>query len=184
MTVLSNNLKTIRKKLNYTQVALSEILGIGFRSYVRYEAGERDAPISVLVKLARFGKVSLDRFLTKKILPEDLKTPDLEKLPASKAPLEVISGGLEEGRLMFKGLLVDHLVSTNKAEQKLLTLIRQMNPSNRELFLLDAEWIYTNTRNSARYRKPNKISRKEEKAKNAVKLRKLAKLIKKTTVHG
>ena len=184
MTVLSNNLKTIRKKLNCTQLALSEVLEIGFRTYVRYEAGERDAPISVLVKLARLGNVSLDRFLTKKILSEDLKTPDKEKLPTSKAPLEVISGGLKEGRLMFKGLLVDHLISTNKEEEKLLTLFRQMNTTNRESFLLDAEWIYTNTRKSARYSKPRKISRKEEKAKNEAKLRKLAKCIKKTTVHG
>ena len=184
MTVLSDNVKTIRKKLNCTQMALSEVLGIGFRTYVRYEAGERDAPISVLVELARLGNVSLDRLLTKKILSEDLNTPDKEKLPTSKAPLDIISGGLEEGRLMFKGLLVDHLVSTNKAEQKLLTLFRQMNPANREKFLLDAEWIYTNTRKSVRYHKPRKISRKEEKAKNAVKLRKLANLIKKTTVHG
>ena len=183
MTVLSENLKIIRKKLNCTQMALSEVLEIGFRTYVRYEAGERDAPISVLVKLARLGNVSLDRLLTKKIFSEDLKTPDKENFSTSKTPLEIISGGLEEGRLMFKGLLVDHLISTNKEERKLITLFRQMNATNREKFLLNADWIYTNTRKSARYRKPKKISRKEEKAKNAVKLRKLAKLIKKTTVH-
>jgi len=165
-------------------MALSEVLEIGFRTYVRYEAGERDAPISVLVKLARLGNISLDQFLTTKILFEDLKTPNKDKFPTSKTPLEVISGGLEEGRIMFKGLLIDHLISQNKDEQKLLTLFRQMNTTNREKFLLNAEWIYTNTRNSVRYRKPKKISRKEEKAKNAVKLRKLAKLIKKTTVHG
>tara|TARA_B100000686_G_scaffold264445_1_gene278456 strand:+ start:92 stop:646 length:555 start_codon:yes stop_codon:yes gene_type:complete len=184
MTVLSDNLKTIRKKLNFTQIALSEVLEVGFRTYVRYEAGERDAPVSVLVKLSRLANVSLDRLLSTKIYIEDLKTPDQEKLPTSKAPLEVISGGAEEGRLMFKGLLIDHLISKNKEEQKLLTLFRQMNTTNRKKFLLDAEWVYTNTRKSARYRKPKKISRKEEKAKNAVKLRKLANLIKKTTVHG
>ena len=68
MTILSENLKTIRKKLKCTQGALSEVLGIGFRTYVRYEAGERDAPISVLIKLARLGNISLDQFLTTKIL--------------------------------------------------------------------------------------------------------------------
>ena len=47
MTVLSENLKTIRKNLKCTQGALSEVLGIGFRTYVRYEAGERDAPVSI-----------------------------------------------------------------------------------------------------------------------------------------
>ena len=184
MTVLSDNVKTIRKKLNCTQMALSEVLEIGFRSYVRYEAGERDAPVSTLVKLARLGNVSLDQLLTTKILSEDLQTRDKEKFPNLKTPLEVISGSLEEGRIMFKGLLGDHLISINKEEQKLLKLFRQMNSINKEKFLLDAEWVYTNTRKSTHYRKPKKISRKEEKAKNAIKLRKLAKFIIKTTVHG
>jgi len=165
-------------------MALSEVLEIGFRTYVRYEAGERDAPVSVLVKLARLGNLSLDRLLTTKVFPEDLKTPDQEKLPSSKVPLEVIGGGLEEGRLMFKGQLNDHLISTNKEEQKLLSLFRQMGTSNQEKFLLDAEWVFTNTRKSVRYQKPKKIPRKEEKAKTAVKLRKLAKSIKKITVRG
>ena len=184
MTILSNNLKTIRKNHNFTQIALSEVLEIGFRTYVRYEAGERDAPASVLVKLARLENLSLDLLLTTKVLPGDLQSPDKKKPPTYKAPLEVIGGGLEEGRLMFKGQLNDNLISTNKEEQKLLTLFRKLNPSNRENFLLDAEWVYTNTRKSVRYRKPKKSPRKEEKAKTAIKLRKLAKYIKKITVRG
>jgi len=39
MTILSENLRTIRKHLNCTQMAISEVLDIGFRTYVRYEAG-------------------------------------------------------------------------------------------------------------------------------------------------
>ena len=184
MTVLSENLKTIRKKLKCTQGALSEVLGIGFRTYVRYEAGERDAPVSLLVKLARLGELSLDRLLTTKVLLEELQTPDQKILPNSKVPPEVICGNLEEGRLMFKGQLGDHLISTKKGEQKLLTLFRKLNTSNQKKFLLDAEWTYTNTRNSTRYRKPKKILRREEKAKTAIKLRKLTKSIKKMTVRG
>jgi hypothetical protein len=80
---------------------------------------------------------------------------------------------------MFKGQLNDNLISTNKEEQKLLTLFRKLNPSNREKFLVDAEWVYNNTRKSVHYRKPKRIPRKEEKAKTAVKLSKLAKSIKK-----
>jgi hypothetical protein len=72
---------------------------------------------------------------------------------------------------VFRGQLNDNLISTNKEEQKLLTLFRKLNPSNSKKFLIDAEWVYTNTR-------------KEEKAKIAVKLKKLAKSIKKITVRG
>ena len=184
MTVLSENLKIIRKKLNYTQIALSEVLEIGFRTYVRYEAGERDAPVSLLVKMARLGELSLDRLLTTKVLLEELQTPDQKILPKSKVLPEVICGDLEEGRLMFKGQLCDHLISTKKEEQKLLMLFRKLNTSNQKKFLLDAEWTYTNTKNSRRYRKPKKIPRREEKAKTAIKLRKLTKSIKKMTVRG
>ena len=184
MTILSENLKTIRKKLKCTQGALSEVLGIGFRTYVRYEAGERDAPVSLLVKLARLGELSLDRLLTTKVLLEELQTPDQKILLNSKVPPEVICGNLEEGRLMFKGQLGDHLISTKKGEQKLLMLFRKLNTSNQKKFLLDAEWTYTNNRNSLRYRKPKKIPRKEEKANTAIRLGKLTKSIKKMTVRG
>ncbi len=183
MTILSENLRTIRKKLNCTQMALSEVLEIGFRTYVRYEAGERDAPISVMVKLAKLGNVSLDRLLTTKLLPEGLNTPDQESPPSTAQKMEVIGGGIEEGRVMFRGLLNDNLVTTNKEEQKLLTLFRKAHRSNREKFLLDLEWMFNNTRRS-RITATKKIPRKLEKAQTATKLKNLAKNIKKITVRG
>ena len=73
-------------------MALSEVLEIGFRTYVRYEAGERDAPVSLMVKIAKLGKVSLDRLLTTKILLEDLDTPDQEKSQSIIRNAEVIGG--------------------------------------------------------------------------------------------
>jgi transcriptional regulator with XRE-family HTH domain len=183
MTILSKNLRTIRRKLNCTQMALSEVLEIGFRTYVRYEAGERDAPVSVMVKLAKLGKVSLDRLLTTEILLEDLNTPDQEKPPATIRNPEVIGGGIDEGRLMIKGSLNDNLVTNNKEEQKLLTLFRKASRPNREKYLLDLEWMFNNTRRS-RITTAKKVPRKVEKAQTAVKLQKLAKNIKKITVRG
>ncbi|MDA8561323.1 helix-turn-helix domain-containing protein [Nitrospinae bacterium] len=183
MTILSENLKTLRKKLKCTQMALSEVLEIGFRTYVRYEAGERDAPISVIVKLAKLGNVSLDRVLTTKILPEDLDTPDLVKPQSTTHNVEVIGGGIEEGRLMLKGFLNDNLVTTNKDEQKLLTLFRKANHQSRDKFLLDLEWVLNNTSRS-RLTGVKKIPRKLEKEQAAVKLKKLAKKINKITLRG
>ena len=184
MTILSNNLKVIRKNLNYTQTSLAKALEIGFRTYVRYEAGERDAPVSVIVKIARLGNISLDHLLTTKVLPEDLKTPDQKNFPTSNTPLEVIGGSFEEGRLMFKGLLKENLVTTNEEEQELLQFFRKMSPTNREKFLLNAECVFNNSRKSSHLSKDKKISRKEEKDKTAYKLKNLAKSIKKITVRG
>ena len=78
MIVLAENMRTIRKSLKCTQMALAQVLDIGFRTYVRYESGERDAPVSVMIKLSRLGNISLDRLLTTRISNEELKHPDGE----------------------------------------------------------------------------------------------------------
>ncbi len=183
MTVLAQNLRAIRKNLNCTQMAISDVLDIGFRTYVRYEAGERDAPVAVLVKLARLGNISLDRLLITPMTPEDLKTPDVEKTPATPRPMEVIGGGLEEGRVIFKGLRNDHLVTTDKTEKNLLIKYRNLNRSDRAKCVLDAEWILNNPRTFRRKKNP-RTSRKVQKAKNAQRLKQMAKSIKKTTLRG
>ena len=67
MSVLAKNIKTIRKELWCTQSVLADILKVGFRTYVRYEAGERDAPVNVLVKMAKLGNISLEQLLTSEI---------------------------------------------------------------------------------------------------------------------
>jgi len=140
MTILSENLKTLRNKINCTQMTLSKVLEIGFRTYVRYEAGERDAPVSVVVKIAKLTNISLDQLLTTKIVPEDLDTSGLENTQNIIQNPEVISGSIENGRLMLKGFLEDNLVTNTKDEQKLLTLFRKVNDISRDKFLLDLKW--------------------------------------------
>ena len=143
LTVLAQNLKTIRKSLGYSQVAIAEVLNIGFRSYVRYEAGERDAPVYLLVRIAKLGNLSLDRLMTPLTL-EELKTPDSDKTPTTPQQMKMIGGSLLEGRVMFRGLTNDHLVTTNKTERKLLTYYRKLKRIEREEYLIDSEWILNN----------------------------------------
>jgi len=64
MTLLAQNLKIIKKKLNHTQITLARLIDVGFRTYVRYEVGERDAPVNVLIKMAKLGNISLDQLLS------------------------------------------------------------------------------------------------------------------------
>ena len=184
MTILAQNLKTIRKNIGCTQMALSEILDIGFRTYVRYEAGERDAPIALMVKLAKLGNISLDRLLTTKVDFEDLQIPDVEKTPKTPKKLEVIGGSLDEGRLMFKGLKKDFLVSTNSGEKKILTQFRKMDKAKRDKYLTDMEWMLNNTKSTNNVGKRKKVSKNAVKAKNAARLKKMTKAIKKITLKG
>ena len=86
---VSNNLKVIRKNLNHTQTSLAKALDIGFRSYVRYEAGERDAPVSVLIKIAYLGNISLEQLLKTGIKPNDIAP--LKKLCKDSKPVKIES---------------------------------------------------------------------------------------------
>ncbi len=181
--MLAQNLKTIRQNLSCTQMVIAQVLDIGFRTYVRYEAGERDAPVAVLVKLARLGNISLDRLLTTSLTLTDLKTPDVEELPSASKKMEIISGGFEEGRVMFKGQRKDHLISTNKNERSLLSRYRELNRPSRDKCLLDAEWILHNPQAFRPSNAPH-ISRKIQKAKNVKMLETMAKSIKKITLRN
>lgn len=56
----SERLKTIRKHNGLTQTMVSSQLSIAIRQYQRYEAGESEPTLSVLLRLADFFDVSLD----------------------------------------------------------------------------------------------------------------------------
>ena len=78
MTVLVQNLKTIRRKLSHAQITLTGLLGTSFRTYVRYETEKHDAPVSVLIKIATLGNILLDRLLTTILTLESLEMPNPE----------------------------------------------------------------------------------------------------------
>ena len=184
MTTLSENMKTIRKSLNCTQMAIAKVLDIGFRTYVRYEAGERDAPVAVLVKFARLGNISLDRLLTTKLEPTDLEMPDLDPPAGKLSQVDAIGGSLKEGRLVFKGIRGDYYVAVTQDEKKLLNHFRKMNAKSQDKCLMDMEWSLKKNKNRASKTGKKKVSRKVEKTRNASKLKKMAKTIKKITLKG
>ena len=181
LTVLAQNLKLIRKNLNCTQIAISEILGIGFRTYVRYEAGERDAPVAALIKIARLGNLSLDRLLTTPLTSEDLKAPDSRKTPTTSQQIEVIGGGFEEGRIMFKGLTNDRLITMNKSEKNLLIHYRKLNLLDKGKCVAGAEWILDNSKNLGL--PPPRFTQKTKNKKHT-EVKQMAKSIKKITLRG
>jgi transcriptional regulator with XRE-family HTH domain len=185
MTTLAENMKTIRKSLSCTQMAIAKVLDIGFRTYVRYEAGERDAPVAVLVKFARLGSISLDRLLTTKLDPPDLEMPDLDPPAGKLSQIDVIGGSLKEGRLVFKGVRGDYYVAVTQDEKKLLNHFRKMNLKSQDKCLLDMEWSLKKHKGRAsKAVGKKKVSRKVEKSRNASKLKKMAKTIKKITLKG
>ena len=125
MSVLANNVRLIRKELRCTQSAMAEILQIGFRTYVRYEAGERDAPVSVLIKLARLGNISLEQLLTEVISRNDISpAPTISKIK-NFPETELVD--FRKGEIVFKKPACQELMTIDSSEKRLLTLFRKMD---------------------------------------------------------
>ncbi len=125
MSILAKNLKAIRKELRCTQSMMSEILKVGFRTYVRYEAGERDAPVSVLVKIAKLGNMSLEQLLTvsvRKSIISPVKT-----LTKNSVPPEVKMVHFGTGQINLKNPAKQELLTINSSERKLLSIFRKMD---------------------------------------------------------
>jgi len=152
MSILAQNMKIIRRELKCTQSAMSDILKVGFRTYVRYEAGERDAPVAVLVKMARLGNISLEHLLTQKIdslaiLPMDTDTLNL-------TPPEIKSVNFQTGHISFKKLSKEGMLALDEAEKKAISAYRRMPQSLKTSFLKDLEKNYKVTGTGLKARRP------------------------------
>lgn len=53
-------LRNLREDKDMTQSQIGEYLHISQRAYAHYEAGTRDIPVEILIKLADFYNVNLD----------------------------------------------------------------------------------------------------------------------------
>ena len=125
MSGLAKNIRLIRKELRCTQSVMAGILKVGFRTYVRYEAGERDAPVSVLVKLARLGNISLEQLLTSEIGSHDISpVPAISK---GDAPPETKVVNFRKGEIEFKKAARQELMTIDPLERRILTLFRKMD---------------------------------------------------------
>jgi len=124
MSILAKNLKTIREELDCTQSMMSGILKVGFRTFVRYEAGERDAPVSVLIKIARLANISLEKLLTTSIKPIDIAP--LEKVSRGPNPAQIKSINFQTGCVTFKDLNCQEIITVDDIEKRILTLFRKM----------------------------------------------------------
>ncbi len=67
---MKNNLKLLRKKAGYTQIAVQMKTGIEQALLSKFENGERIPPTETLVCLADFYNVSIDYILCRTDVPE------------------------------------------------------------------------------------------------------------------
>lgn len=77
---LAKNLKTLRKKYNYTQQDVSTFLNITRQAYSHYEQALREPDLNTLVHLSRFYQVTLDELIAGNIHADQI----LESMPIYK----------------------------------------------------------------------------------------------------
>ena len=63
MKICGERIKALRESMNYSQMKVAEIFGVGQSSIVRYEKGDASPPLELLVKIADYYDVSLDYLL-------------------------------------------------------------------------------------------------------------------------
>jgi len=137
MSVLAKNLKVIRRELRCTQSVMSNILKVGFRTYVRYEAGERDAPVAVLVKMAKLGNLSLEQLLTTEVDRHHI-SPVQADLEGARSQ-EARSVNFKKGQITFKNPVRQEFLTIDATEKKLLTIYRKMGEPLQLICIRDIE---------------------------------------------
>lgn len=124
---IGSNMNKLRKQFNLTQREICSVVGVNASTYKHYELGDRMVPISVLLDLAKFYKVSTNYFFenmpelsmkesielskyanevsnsTQKYIAIDLKNPtkgleELEKKIQARARLKIKNLRLENNK--------------------------------------------------------------------------------------
>ena len=77
MSVLSDNLRFLRGKRNFSQQKLADVLFITRVRYAKYEDGTSEPPIEILLRFSKYFHVSIDL----------LVSVDIRKYPLEEIPL-------------------------------------------------------------------------------------------------
>lgn len=57
IVIMKESLKALREKNNYSQATVAKYLGISRQMYIKYESGEAEPPVKVIVALSKLYKV-------------------------------------------------------------------------------------------------------------------------------
>ncbi|WP_199616415.1 helix-turn-helix transcriptional regulator [Paenibacillus alkalitolerans] len=74
---IGNNILNLRKKLDLTQVELSNLLGVSHQAVSKWENGECLPDIEVLLRLAKISNTSVEELLLSKQLLNDVVTEEI-----------------------------------------------------------------------------------------------------------
>lgn len=130
-------LRVLREKNNLSQASVAEYLGVSRQMYMKYESGENEPTVKMVVLLSQLYKVSyeqiIDNRIDEKILvsanKSDYRMHSLESVCASPSPVYAAGGNSTQDLLYIKkfsslnneqktvvGNLIDSLLAMGKTE--------------------------------------------------------------------
>lgn len=73
---MKETIKTLREKSNYSQATVAKYLNISRQMYIKYESGEAEPPVKVVVGLSRLYKVDYSQIIDNKELQSNSSSYD------------------------------------------------------------------------------------------------------------
>jgi transcriptional regulator with XRE-family HTH domain len=125
MLLFGEKLRSLRHKHVITQVELARKVGLGSYTHItKLEAGQRNASLGLIIRLANLFDITTDYFLRDTIPVSEIQVPNRQATGATEASLHILGSRLRSLRLL-------HNVSQGELAQQ-LGLARQAYISNLE----------------------------------------------------
>ncbi|MDR2270450.1 MAG: LexA family transcriptional regulator [Sphingobacterium sp.] len=97
MSLLSENLRFLRNEIRASQQAVADTLLITRARYSKYEEGASEPPIEILLRIARYYRVSMDLLVTIDLRKYNLN--EILKLPDNRILLPIKTDGKGENKI-------------------------------------------------------------------------------------
>lgn len=108
MSILGNNLKHMRKKLNYSQIEMAKLIGVSQTSIAHYEKGTRQPSLESLIDFSQLFDQSIDSLVGNSSLKQDYTN----KLELEYVTLrdQMVTSLLNKEEQVFKKLIKDSVL--------------------------------------------------------------------------
>ncbi|MBO9676347.1 MAG: LexA family transcriptional regulator [Sphingobacteriaceae bacterium] len=97
MSILSENIRYLRAQLKYSQQRIADDLLITRGRYAKYEDGDTEPPIGILLKISRYFQVSIDLLVSVDLRRFPLE--ELLRLPDNRILLPITIDGMGESKI-------------------------------------------------------------------------------------
>lgn len=134
MTILSENLKILRKKYNLTQLDVANQLGIGRTTYLSYEKGTNEPNINLLIKLSNLFSITIDELLSKNTcnIISQYSYPKLETFDKNIFNKSILIENLKNKKIFLQNSLDEFSIEVPKKIKEIDEILKFLESNSQE----------------------------------------------------